>query len=115
MLDAVEVLSNGLTVTRSENDRYDRLRICVGDDVLNKLASLKLFMVGCGAIGCEMLKCYAMLGAGRASAGGHIVITDNDIIEKSNLNRQFLFRPHHIRVTSCHVMSSNSIFVIFLL
>jgi len=27
-----------------------------------------------------------------------LVITDNDLIEKSNLNRQFLFRPHHIRV-----------------
>jgi molybdopterin/thiamine biosynthesis adenylyltransferase len=26
-----------------------------------------------------------------------ITITDNDLIEKSNLNRQFLFRPHHIQ------------------
>ena len=27
-----------------------------------------------------------------------MTITDNDLIEKSNLNRQFLFRPHHIQV-----------------
>ena len=27
-----------------------------------------------------------------------LTITDNDLIEKSNLNRQFLFRPHHIQV-----------------
>jgi len=27
-----------------------------------------------------------------------LVVTDNDLIEKSNLNRQFLFRPEHIRV-----------------
>ena len=27
-----------------------------------------------------------------------ITITDNDLIEKSNLNRQFLFRSHHIQV-----------------
>ncbi|XP_033123989.1 ubiquitin-like modifier-activating enzyme 6 [Anneissia japonica] len=27
----------------------------------------------------------------------HITITDNDLIEKSNLNRQFLFRPKHIQ------------------
>ena len=29
-----------------------------------------------------------------------VTVTDNDIIEKSNLNRQFLFRPHHIQVGS---------------
>ena len=45
-----------------------------------------------------MLKGYAMLGVGQGARGGHIVITDNDTIEKSNLNRQFLFRPHHIQV-----------------
>ena len=27
-----------------------------------------------------------------------LTITDNDLIEKSNLNRQFLFRPNHIQV-----------------
>lgn len=27
-----------------------------------------------------------------------VCITDPDLIEKSNLNRQFLFRPHHIQV-----------------
>ena len=27
-----------------------------------------------------------------------MTVTDNDLIEKSNLNRQFLFRPHHIQV-----------------
>lgn len=30
---------------------------------------------------------------------GCITITDNDLIEKSNLNRQFLFRPEHIQVS----------------
>ena len=53
--------------------------------------------VGCGAIGCEMLKNYALMGVGLAGQG-RITITDNDLIEKSNLNRQFLFRPQHIRV-----------------
>uniref|UniRef100_A0A4W4HDR0 Ubiquitin-like modifier-activating enzyme 6 n=1 Tax=Electrophorus electricus TaxID=8005 RepID=A0A4W4HDR0_ELEEL len=47
--------------------------------------------VGCGAIGCEMLKNFALLGVGL------ICITDPDLIEKSNLNRQFLFRPQHIQ------------------
>ena len=50
-------------------DRYDSLRICVGDDMVQKLANLKLFMVGCGAIGCEMMKNYALLGIASAANG----------------------------------------------
>ena len=46
-----------------KNDRYDNLRFCFGGEkTLNKLFATKLFMVGCGAIGCEMLKNYALLG-----------------------------------------------------
>lgn len=46
--------------------------------------------VGAGAIGCEMLKNWAMMGV--ASGEGEVFVTDMDTIEKSNLNRQFLFR-----------------------
>lgn len=54
-------------------------------------------MVGAGAIGCELLKNYAMLGVGTAKGTGQIVVTDPDHIENSNLNRQFLFREKHIK------------------
>lgn len=60
-------------------------------------------MVGAGAIGCELLKNYAMLGVGvgkQASAdkkAGRVILTDPDVIEVSNLNRQFLFREKHLR------------------
>ena len=53
-------------------------------------------MVGAGAIGCELLKNYAMLGIGTGKHG-KIILTDPDIIENSNLNRQFLFREKHLR------------------
>lgn len=46
------------------NTRLDGLRICLGDEMVQKLAYTKLFMVGAGAIGCELLKNYAMLGVG---------------------------------------------------
>lgn len=49
------------------------------------LSDAKVFIVGAGAIGCELLKNLAMIGI------GNITITDMDRIEKSNLNRQFLF------------------------
>ena len=47
--------------------------------------------MGAGAIGCELLKNFAMVGLGTGQNGA-IWITDMDIIERSNLNRQFLFR-----------------------
>ena len=53
--------------------------------------------VGAGAIGCELLKNFAMMGVG-AGPNGRIFVTDMDLIEKSNLNRQFLFRSWDIQV-----------------
>mgnify|MGYP000471609883 CR=1 FL=1 len=52
-------------------------------------------MIGAGAIGCELLKNYAMIGLG--TGNGRIILTDPDVIEVSNLNRQFLFREKHLR------------------
>lgn len=58
----------------------------IGEELQLKLNDTKLFIVGSGAIGCEHLKNFVMMGI------GNIIITDLDQIEKSNLNRQFLFR-----------------------
>lgn len=65
----------------------------LGKSLTKKLASQKLFVVGSGAIGCEILKNLSAMAAGtRSSKGGKIVLTDMDTIEKSNLSRQLLFR-----------------------
>jgi ubiquitin-activating enzyme E1 len=63
-----------------------------GKEFHDILTKLKLFLVGAGAIGCEMLKNWAMMGVGTGE-GVNLAVTDLDSIEKSNLNRQFLFRP----------------------
>ena len=52
-------------------------------------------MIGAGAIGCELLKNFAMVGVGVGNQG-MITVTDPDHIETSNLSRQFLFREKHI-------------------
>lgn len=75
--------------------RYDRFISIFGKDFQNKLSDLKYFIVGAGAIGCELLKNFAMLGI--ATKNGSITVTDMDFIEKSNLNRQFLFRPADVQ------------------
>lgn len=83
------------------------------EEILDELKTMKIFVVGAGAIGCELLKNFALLGAGSSSfnqsrdessnvadsiwskahlSQGGIIVTDMDLIEKSNLNRQLLFR-----------------------
>ncbi|CAI2176207.1 9623_t:CDS:10 [Funneliformis geosporum] len=73
------------------NSRYDGQIAVFGRDFQHKIANFREFLVGAGAIGCEMLKNWAMMGLGTGKGAVHV--TDMDTIEKSNLNRQFLFRP----------------------
>ncbi|KAL0978741.1 hypothetical protein UPYG_G00174550 [Umbra pygmaea] len=75
--------------------RYDGQTVVFGSDFQEKLGQQKYFLVGAGAIGCELLKNFALIGLG-AGEGGHITVTDMDSIERSNLNRQFLFRSRDI-------------------
>jgi ubiquitin-activating enzyme E1 len=71
--------------------RYASQVAVYGYDVQLKINDLQYFLVGAGAIGCEMLKNWALMGVG-CSKAGHVYVTDMDRIEKSNLSRQFLFR-----------------------
>ena len=96
--DAVECLLDPAPPAESlkaQNSRYDGEIAVFGSDFVQKLKELNLFLVGAGAIGCEMLKNWALMGVGTAS-NGLISVTDMDTIEKSNLNRQFLFRPKNV-------------------
>jgi ubiquitin-activating enzyme E1 len=71
--------------------RYDSQIAIYGKDVQDKLSCLNTFLVGAGAIGCEMIKNWAMMGIS-TSPDSMTHVTDMDLIEKSNLSRQFLFR-----------------------
>eukprot|EP00064_Thunnus_orientalis_P000855 superscaffoldBa00000050_g856 len=86
-LAAQEVIKKGT--------RYDGQIAVFGEKFQEKLSSQKYFLVGAGAIGCELLKNFALIGLG-AGEEGHITLTDMDYIERSNLNRQFLFRSPDI-------------------
>lgn len=77
---------------RPAGDRYDDQVAVFGRALHERVRALRLFLIGAGAIGCEMIKNMAMMGAATAGSGA-VHLTDMDQIEKSNLNRQFLFRP----------------------
>eukprot|EP00794_Sanderia_malayensis_P007342 gene7342-8162_t len=79
-----------------QNCRYDGQIAVFGHHYQRQLLSSKYFLVGAGAIGCELLKNFAMIGLG-CCPEGKVIVTDMDTIEKSNLNRQFLFRPADVQ------------------
>lgn len=108
--DAIECLPEDLSVLSEAEcqpvgSRYDSQIAVFGKTFQEKLGSLRYFVVGAGAIGCELLKNFAMMGIG-AGAGGEIIVTDMDLIEKSNLNRQFLFRPHDVQSPKSRVAAA---------
>ncbi|GFZ44106.1 Ubiquitin-activating enzyme E1 1 [Saitozyma sp. JCM 24511] len=75
--------------------RYDGQIAVFGKAFQDRIANQRQFLVGSGAIGCEMLKNWAMMGLA-SGPNGVIHVTDLDTIEKSNLNRQFLFRAKDV-------------------
>ncbi|KAG9269620.1 ubiquitin-like modifier-activating enzyme 1 [Astyanax mexicanus] len=95
--DALECLPEAEEAAPTEEEcapkscRYDGQIAVFGSKMQELLAKQRYFLVGAGAIGCELLKNFAMMGL--ASGEGEVIVTDMDTIEKSNLNRQFLFRP----------------------
>ena len=77
------------------NSRYDDQIAIYGQEVQTKLEKSNIFMVGAGALGCEYLKIFAMMGIS-TDKNSKITVTDNDCIEVSNLSRQFLFTSEDI-------------------
>jgi ubiquitin-activating enzyme E1 len=112
-------------------------------DLARTVQKLRVFVVGAGAIGCELLKNFALMGVGcpeesaeeeefedtddddddeedeesqdssilglwrdKGLQEGGIIVADMDSIEKSNLNRQLLFRPKHIGASKAETAAS---------
>lgn len=87
-------LAHNISHTNEQQDksgRYHEQVTIFGEDFQKKIENMKVFLVGTGALGCEYIKNFAMMGLS-CGENGLLTVTDMDTIEKSNLNRQFLFR-----------------------
>ncbi|GAU33251.1 hypothetical protein TSUD_333740 [Trifolium subterraneum] len=90
---------------RPVNSRYDAQISVFGRKLQKKLEDSQVFVVGSGALGCEFLKNLALMGVSCGNQG-KLTITDDDVIEKSNLSRQFLFRDWNIGQAKSTVAAS---------
>ncbi|CAG9321373.1 unnamed protein product [Blepharisma stoltei] len=93
-IDFFEIIPEGAVDRTPTNTRYDDQIAIIGRDLQNRIGAIKTFLVGAGALGCEYLKLFALMGV--ASTTGSVIVTDDDSIEVSNLNRQFLFRKDDV-------------------
>jgi adenylyltransferase/sulfurtransferase len=72
------------------NDRYSRQIPLIGEDGQEKLRKSCIMIVGAGGLGNIAAKFLASSGVGK------LIIVDHDVVDKSNLNRQFLFNRRSI-------------------
>lgn len=93
--DAFEILEEKVPedASHKEASRYEHQIAMFGKKWQEEFEKKNVFVVGCGALGCEYLKMIAMTGLGTK---GKVTCTDDDTIELSNLSRQFLFRREHV-------------------
>ena len=93
--DFFETTSNLKDVDRNPlGCRYDDQIAIYGREIQQRFQDMNIFMIGAGALGCEFIKNFALMGI--SSRNGKTIVTDNDNIEVSNLNRQFLFRKNDV-------------------
>ena len=104
--ETIEFLNGNINrdIFGSRND--DQISI-YGQKIQKKLNDLNVFIIGAGALGCELLKNFSLMGIS-VNNKAKTIITDNDLIELSNLNRQFLFRDKDIGQSKSKISSEKA-------
>lgn len=82
-------MTDRLSLSDDEITRYARQLILpeIGDDGQDAIRATKLCVIGAGGLGVPVIMLAACAGF------GHISILDDDVIESTNLNRQFIYTP----------------------
>uniref|UniRef100_A0A6P6XVF9 SUMO-activating enzyme subunit uba-2-like n=1 Tax=Dermatophagoides pteronyssinus TaxID=6956 RepID=A0A6P6XVF9_DERPT len=86
-------MSTTTTSTSSLLNSEQILKLTFGNDehdLVRRIKSSNILLIGAGGIGCEVLKGLILTGFPR------ITIIDLDTIDVSNLNRQFLYNKTHV-------------------
>ncbi|MCL2142503.1 MAG: HesA/MoeB/ThiF family protein, partial [Methanimicrococcus sp.] len=65
-------------------ERYTRQLPLIGEEGQKKLSQASVFIAGAGGLGSPVATYLAAAGV------GHITLLDSDVVDETNLNRQFL-------------------------
>ena len=99
-LEYSDIIPNEEKHININESRYNEYELVFGKKIVEKIQSLNIFLAGAGALGCELLKNMSLLGIGAnrnsLNYNGSVLIIDDDMVELSNLNRQFLFHRKDI-------------------
>ena len=105
--ETIENLNENKVNREIFGSRYDEQIAIFGQELQKKLNNLNIFIIGAWALGCELLKHFALMGIS-TNKNSQTIITDNDRIETSNLNRQFLFRNKDIGKSKSKIASEQA-------
>jgi len=70
-----ELITNSNNLELNKSSRYFAQEIVFGSEFQKKLESLQIFLVGSGALGCEYIKNFAMMGLCTNEAKGKLTVT----------------------------------------
>ena len=79
-------------------EELSRTKIIVGEEGLNKLQNATVAVFGVGGVGGFVVEALARAGV------GHIVLCDNDVVSRSNINRQIIALQNTIGLPKVEVM-----------
>ena len=64
--------------------KFERLELIIGKDNLNNISTKTVLVLGCGGVGGYTIESLVRCNIGK------IIIVDNDMVNKSNINRQII-------------------------
>ncbi len=77
---------------------FDRLRLVLGDERLERLQKARVMVIGLGGVGSNCTEALARGGV------GHLILIDRDTVAPSNINRQAIAFHSTIGEPKCAVM-----------
>lgn len=89
----------------TNNEQYYDVYKLLDKNLIKNIKKKSIFVVGCGALGCEITKNLSMLGF-CSTTKAILSLTDMDTIDTSNLSRQFMYQEEDVNKLKSSVLKT---------